>query len=338
MTEGEKTIRPFLEKANVAPRGCSLPLKRRVVDFASDEPFNTVPAKLKEHYGIELSPEVIRQITLTHAKQIQLFMDTLPGKSKIEATTMLAEADGTMIPIVVLDDKQEGKDLRKTRKVKWKEARLSHARNIDAVKAIFRATLKSTEETGDKWFSCALEAGFVDQTNVHCIGDGARWIKDQAERVFASQGNYLLDFYHASEYLANASEEVNPENKKGWLKEQQSLLKSGKLYRVFQNLEFFIYGGPKNRTEGPVYKCYNYLTKRMSQLDYFGAILEGLPIGSGEIESGHRHVIQKRMKRAGMWWKEENAEEILQLLTLRSNGYWEDYWDTNYPSHRREVA
>lgn len=125
---------------------------------------------------------------------------------------------------------------------------------------------------------------------------------------------------------------------KGWLREQQSLLKSGKLYRVLQNLESFIYGGQQNRIEGLAYKCYNYLVKRMLQLDYLGAILCGLPIGSGEIESGHRHVIQKRMKRAGMWWKEENAEKILQLLTLRSNDRWEDYWNENYLSYRKEVA
>lgn len=338
LTEGDKSMRPFLEKAGVTPRGCSLPLQRRVVDFASDVPFNMVPTKLKEHYGIDLCPEVIRKITLSHAKQIQVFMQSLPKQSNIEAINILAEADGTMIPIVTVDNKGEEKDLRKTRKVKWREARLSHARNIDSVTAIFRATLKNVEETGDKWFLCALEAGFSDKTEVHCIGDGAPWISEQADRIFASQGSYLLDFYHVSEYLAGASEEINPEDTKGWLKEQQSLLKSGELYRVLQNLEFFIYSDQKNQEKSAAYKCYNYLVKRISQLDYFGAILNGLPIGSGEIESGHRHVIQKRMKRAGMWWKEENAEDMLQLLTLRSNGCWEDYWDKSYPSHRKEAA
>jgi hypothetical protein len=32
----------------------------------------------------------------------------------------------------------------------------------------------------------------------------------------------------------------------------------------------------------------------------------GLPIGSGEIESAHRYVIQNRLKIAGAWWKMEN--------------------------------
>ena len=33
-----------------------------------------------------------------------------------------------------------------------------------------------------------------------------------------------------------------------------------------------------------------------------------LPIGSGEIESAHRHLVQKRLKLAGAWWKETNAQ------------------------------
>lgn len=327
LTEGRRSVRPFLEKANVKPRGYSVPLQRRVVDFASDEPFNTVPKKLIEHYGISLCPEAIRKITLMHAKKMGLFLNSLPQKPNIEASQILAEADGSMIPIVEIDSESEERDLRKTREVKWREARLCHARNLDSVSAIFRATLKGVEETGDKWFLCAEEVGFGDKTQVHCIGDGARWIKDQADRVFSSQGSYLLDFYHVSEYLSSASEAIGSKTKKKWLEEQQFLLRSGDLYRVFQNLESLLYDGEGRDHQNSLYECYSYLSRRMYQLDYFGAILEDLPIGSGEIESGHRHVIQKRMKRAGMWWKEENAEDMLQLLTLRSNESWRAYWE-----------
>ena len=294
--------------------------------------------KLNEHYGIELCPETIRQTTLSHATQIEFFMNSLPEKVTTKAARILAEADGSMIPIVTIDSKSKEKDLRKTRKVKWREVRLCHARNIDAVTAVFRATQKGVEETGDKWFLCGLEAGFTDKTEVHCIGDGAPWISDQADRIFASQGSYLVDFYHVSEYLARAGEEVSPESRKNWLHEQQSLLRSGNLYRVLQNLESFVYGGQENQEKGAAIECYNYLVKRIPQLDYFGAISCNLPIGSGEIESGHKHVIQKRMKRAGMWWKEENAEKMLQLLTLRSNGVWEDYWKEQHPTQYKEAA
>jgi hypothetical protein len=46
-------------------------------------------------------------------------------------------------------------------------------------------------------------------------------------------------------------------------------------------------------------------------MDYAGARAAGLPIGSGEVEGGHRHVLQKRLKIAGAWWRERNAEWML---------------------------
>jgi hypothetical protein len=33
-----------------------------------------------------------------------------------------------------------------------------------------------------------------------------------------------------------------------------------------------------------------------------------LPIGSGEIESAHRYIAQKRLKLPGAWWRVERAE------------------------------
>jgi len=65
---------------------------------------------------------------------------------------------------------------------------------------------------------------------------------------------------------------------------------------------------------------------RREQLDYAGARAAGLPIGSGEIESGHRHVIQQRLKLAGGWWREANAEAMLGLRTARANQLWNACW------------
>ena len=55
-------------------------------------------------------------------------------------------------------------------------------------------------------------------------------------------------------------------------------------------------------------KCYRYIANREDSLDYKEALEKDLPIGSGEIESSHRYVIQKRLKIAGAWWKPETVE------------------------------
>jgi hypothetical protein len=67
----------------------------------------------------------------------------------------------------------------------------------------------------------------------------------------------------------------------------------------------------------PARCCYRYIRNRLFQFNYKEALEQGLPIGSGEVESAHRYVIQDRLKIAGAWWKEDNARE---------NSDWESYW------------
>ena len=69
-----------------------------------------------------------------------------------------------------------------------------------------------------------------------------------------------------------------------------------------------------------------YLRNRLKQLDYAHAEAHHLPIGSGEIESAHRYIIQKRLKLPGAWWKIEHARHLLNLRVMRANGGWENYW------------
>jgi len=76
----------------------------------------------------------------------------------------------------------------------------------------------------------------------------------------------------------------------------------------------------------PVRSAYRYIHNRLEQLDYKGAIAAELPIGSGEIESAHRYVIQQRLKRSGSWWSVENAWAMLALRVLRANQDWQSYW------------
>jgi len=52
-----------------------------------------------------------------------------------------------------------------------------------------------------------------------------------------------------------------------------------------------------------------------------------LPIGSGEVESAHRYVIQKRLKLPGAWWRKDNAQAMLNLRVARANHRRDHYWN-----------
>ena len=57
------------------------------------------------------------------------------------------------------------------------------------------------------------------------------------------------------------------------------------------------------------------------------ALALGLPIGSGMIESGHRHVLQARLKKAGTAWLRDHADQIAHLRVLRANHQWQSLWN-----------
>jgi hypothetical protein len=50
----------------------------------------------------------------------------------------------------------------------------------------------------------------------------------------------------------------------------------------------------------------------------------GLPLGSGAIESGIRRVINLRLKNNGMFWREEHAEEMLQVRAQVISKRWDE--------------
>ena len=54
-------------------------------------------------------------------------------------------------------------------------------------------------------------------------------------------------------------------------------------------------------------------------MDYPLLRLDGLPIGSGAIESAANHVVQRRMKHSGMRWSDDGGDAMLALRArLRS--------------------
>ena len=106
---------------------------------------------------------------------------------------------------------------------------------------------------------------------------------------------------------------------------QKDRLKAGQLDAVMATLDphLEIDAGDGDK---PVRDCYRYIANRPGQFDYPGAIAANLSIGSGEVESAHRFVIQKRLKLPGSWWAPANAQAMLNLRCLRANHRWNDYW------------
>jgi len=69
----------------------------------------------------------------------------------------------------------------------------------------------------------------------------------------------------------------------------------------------------------PARRAGRYLHISLDQLDYAAAPAAELPVGSGPIESAHRHRLHQRHKNAAAWWL-TTLKHMGHLLTARANG------------------
>ena len=310
-------------------RGCSRPLQRVVTDFGADVAFAQVEDKLVEHYGIVLAESTIRRVTELHAQGIF-------AATRIDASwpdeggcgTVVVEMDGGMVPIVEADATQ--KDRRHGKKLQWKEIKLCLAHEAGSKTLSYGGTLQGdVDEAGKQLFGCARSAGFGKNSRVHAVGDGADWIALQVEERFGSQGRYLVDFYHVCDYLSAAANAIHAQAEAGksWFSRQKARLKAGDCAGVIESLRTHIEPDYVADGDAAVRACYRYLSRRPDQLDYPSALANDLPIGSGEIESAHRYIVQKRLKLPGAWWCAANADHMLALRLNRANQQWGSYWD-----------
>ena len=325
-TAGTKYVRLLCERAFIKPRGRSRRLQRVLTDFGCEHSFTHAVGRVLEHYGFEISVSAVRETTLAHAQRARQELEedyerpfrVLPA---VGARHVIAEADGTMI-CTVKPGKRAGKKPRE-----WKEMRLVAAQALGKDQAIYAATFGSVDEVGRRWGHCARDAGWGLNSEIHALGDGAEWIRLQTREVFGKQGRFTCDFYHVSEYLAGAATTCGPQNPRRWRRTQQKRLRRGAADQVIAGLVPFLEPQTTAEEEAPVRSAHRYLAGRTDCLDYPRALELNLPIGSGMIESGHRHVLQARLKKAGTAWLPDHADRIANLRVLRANGQWLSLWN-----------
>jgi hypothetical protein len=137
---------------------------------------------------------------------------------------------------------------------------------------------------------------------------------------------YLLDRYHLLEHLYTGAaslpegSDVSPGE---WVDKQLSLIDAGDVSKVISECRTLA----GQTRDHPLTQLAGYLQGQKDHLDYEGARRNQLPVGSGVVEGGHRHVVQSRLKLPGAWWNPETINPMLALRTLRANGWWQSFWN-----------
>lgn len=324
-------MNPFEQGVQVQCRGYSRRLQRIMVDFGADDSFERAVEQVREHYGIEVSAGAVREKTLQHAQTIQKQSVAQPpiDHNGVGVATLISQSDGTLVPVVAI--RSGPGDGRKRRQVSWQEAIATLAYPKGSTTPVYAATLEGRDEAGFLMKQVALEAGLGTQTQIHALGDGAPWITEKVEFHFGQQATYLIDFYHLGEYLHSAVAAATGGNKPSYLGRMKAGFKQGRGEEVIQWLKPFTEPACVPNLQAPIRAALRYIHNRPGQFEYQKALARDLPIGSGEIESTHRHLIQKRLKISGAWWKVNHANAMLHLRVCRANNKWHYYWSANGP-------
>jgi hypothetical protein len=325
-SQTQSYVRPLPGRLGVTPRGRSQRLQRVLTDFGCEHSFARAAQSVLEHYGFELGSSAVRTTTLAQAQRARAKLQAeyaqpfrvLPA---VGAQHVIAEADGTMI-CTVASGPRKGQRPRG-----WEEMRLVATQARDSATTFYGATFGSVAETGRRWGHCARQAGWGLNSQLHVVADGAEWIPIQSREVFGEQATFLCDFFHVSEYLGDAAPSCRPAQPHQWRRTQQQRLRRGDVQKVIAALEQHLEPVGTLEEEAPVRNGHRYVSNRKDCLDYPRALALGLPIGSGMIESGHRHVLQARLKKAGTAWLHDHADQIAHLRVLRANHQWLSLWN-----------
>jgi uncharacterized protein UPF0236 len=151
------------------------------------------------------------------------------------------------------------------------------------------------------------------------LGDGAVWIWNLAGDHFGERVE-IVDFYHACEHLwAVARALYGPETPAAaaWAKARiEELLEQG-AEPVRRALAAAT--PPTAEAAEVLRRERGYFRANAARMAYPRFRALGLPIGSGAVESAAKHLVQQRMKRAGMRWSAAGARGMLALLAHRAS-------------------
>jgi hypothetical protein len=134
----------------------------------------------------------------------------------------------------------------------------------------------------------------------------------------------ILDFYHASEHLAEFCN-LYRNLEKGQRRYEQwyPMLLDGEALQVIAEMKSDL-DDLSSKDEG--WKHINYFSTNADRMHYHHYREENLPIGSGKVEGSCKFVIGKRFKGSGMRWKKADNQKVLRARIAKINSYLESHY------------
>lgn len=307
---------PLDQALGLLPQGELTPkMEARVLDFGVNAPYQEAAERWSVHHKSSISERLLRSVVERVGEQWE-------EKSPEQRQEQLCSKEGSASPLVV----QVDGSMVSTRDLGWKEAKVAvlyreehHVAGDKEVRgqmteASYVATLSGLDSFREE-LSAALLAQKTEETQrVIFVADGApvNWNLCEELIPWAVQ---ILDFYHAMEHAMDCGKILYGEQGEGlssWKEEIKNLLLEGSFEELESFLQSKLFGALASH-QSALKKLLAYYRSHRARMDYKAYREQGFPLGSGAVESAHRHVIQSRMKRAGQHWEYERGDTMARL-------------------------
>ena len=301
------------------------------LELASSLPYREAAERLASLTGLALGPETLRRVaveagTAIAAAEEQAATQVARTQEAAEPVdrapgVLVVETDGTMIRY--LDGWHE---VKVGLVAGWEDGRLQRPSYVAArepAEAFGARLLGEAARRGGleivRWAGGVTGRGLAILREALILGDGAAWIWKLADDHWTDRID-VVDFYHASEHLASMAQAVfgDRPDARAWTDIRRHELLTAGPAPVLAALGRLTAPTPAARET--LRRERGYFRQHAERMAYHTLRLDGLPIGSGAIESAATHVVQIRLKRPGMRWSVTGARAVLALRARDRSG------------------
>jgi hypothetical protein len=325
--------RPVAERLGVKHGTRTPAVARALTDFGAEESFAHAAERFDEHYGWKIGGSTVLRVVESVAAEAERYVEErleaacpqweVPLAERSGASELLVELDGCEIRTVRCGTERDTqhKVVTRSRQLEWKEVRVGLAGRIGNARRTFVARLGTYPQVCAELFKGAVLEGLSARTKVIAVADGGQGLREELDAHFPRM-QFILDKVHLLSHLYETAEALGfgETKRKSWVADKIERISAGRVAEVITALE------RKRCSCDRVRRLTLYLERFQDAVSYDEYQAQGYPIGSGEVESAHRYIPQKRLKIAGASWKPETVNQMLALRVIRANGWWSEFW------------
>lgn len=302
-------------------------IQERAIRLAADLPYQPVAAHFERLTGVAIGDHCLHG-ALNHVAEHAALEDVIPSTAVLDQRIRQAREghDTPPVLVVAIDGahtpiRPAGRRAQTRGPGEWNETkgvRIYLATEHDRI-----VHLAAWHRTGDiTRFAWDLKriARRLPATDLPmvAVGDGAAWIWKLIATTFP-KARQVLDCYHCAEHIHTVAKvQYDSEAAAEWAEATLARLHLGRVGTVIAALKRMQPRSAEATTE--IRKLIAYLGANRLRVDYARCDAEGLPKGSGAIESANKFIHHVRLKRSGAWWLKPNANHMLAIRCAIYNG------------------